>query len=491
MLLTFINKRNFFLFDQPNFLMLKQTMKQVQFFLFGLLTLCTLEANSKIILPPLIADHMVLQQQSKVALWGRAKKSSDVTVSTSWNKKVYKAKADATGAWKVMVETPVAGGPFSITISDGTPLVLSDVLIGEVWVCSGQSNMEMPVKGFKNQPVLQSNDILMQANNPSIRLIHFERAASMKPQDSAANSGWQQGNAESVKEFSAVGYQFARLLQQQLNVPIGIIGTYWGGTMVEAWMSDESLKSFPEINVPTDTAGKGKNTPTALFNAMLHPLVGYGIKGMIWYQGEQNRSNAAIYDRLLAAMVKDWRALWKAGDWPFYYVQIAPYRYNDKLGPSAPLREAQQRALQLIPNSGMAVSLDAGAEKGIHPPDKTIISKRLAYWALAKTYNRKGLPYASPYYASMKVNGNAVTLHFDNARNGLTTYGKPLTNFEVAGEDRVFYLAEARIIGEGIRVTSDKVKEPAAVRYGYKDWVEGEVYNTEGLPLAPFRTDAW
>ena len=466
-------------------------MKQIQCFLLGFIILLSLDAHSKIVLPPLIANHMVLQQQSKVALGGWAKKSSAITISTSWNKKIYKAKADGTGAWKVMVETPVAGGPYSITISDGTPLVLSDVLIGEVWLCSGQSNMEMPVKGFKNQPVLHSNDILMQANNSPIRLIRFDRAASMKPQDSAVNSGWLPENAESVKEFSAVGYQFAKLLQQQLKVPIGIIGTYWGGTMVEAWMSDKSLKAFPKINVPTDTAGKGKNTPTALFNAMLHPLVGYGIKGVIWYQGEQNRSNAAIYDRLLAAMVQDWRELWKAGDWPFYYVQIAPYRYNDKLGPSAPLREAQQRALQLIPNAGMAVSLDAGAERSIHPPDKTIISKRLAYLALAKTYNRAGLSYASPYYTSMKVNGNAVTLHFDNAPNGLTTYGKTLTNFEVAGADQIFYPGEARIIGEGIRVTSDKVKDPLAVRYGYKDWVEGEVYNTEGLPLAPFRTDNW
>lgn len=465
-------------------------MKQIQCFLLGFLLL-SLNASSEIILPPLIADHMVLQQQSNVALWGWAKKSSYVTVSTSWNKKAYKAKADATGAWKVMVETPGAGGPYSITISDGSPITVKDVLIGEVWLCSGQSNMEMPVEGFKNQPVLHANDILMQANNPAIRLIRFERAASMKPQDSAINSGWQPESAASVKEFSAVGYQFAKLLQQQLNVPVGIIGTYWGGTMVEAWMSEKSLKIFPEINVPSDTAGKGKNTPAALFNAMLNPLVGYGIKGVIWYQGEQNRSNASLYDRLLAAMVQDWRNRWKEGNWPFYYVQIAPYRYHDKLGPSAPLREAQEKALQLIPNSGMAVSLDAGQETSIHPPDKTIISKRLAYWALAKTYNRKGLPYASPFYSSMKVTGNAVTLRFNNAPNGLTTYGKPLLNFEVAAADQIFYPADVRIVGEGIRITSDKVKEPVAIRYGYKDWVEGEVYNTEGLPLAPFRTDNW
>jgi sialate O-acetylesterase len=466
-------------------------MNRVSIFLTGLMTLIFLQAHSKIVLPPVIDNHMVLQRETKVALWGWASHSATVSISTSWNKKMYKTKADASGKWKVLVETPHAGGPYTITLSDGIPLVLKDILIGEVWLCSGQSNMEMPVEGFKNQPVLHSSDILMEAGNPNVRLFRMERAASMTPKDSSLSSGWQLDDPESVKKFSAVGYEFARLLQKQLGVPVGIIGTYWGGTMVEAWMDPKSLASFPEIKVPTDTAGKGKNTPTALFNAMLHPLIGYGIKGVIWYQGEQNRPNASIYDRLLAAMVKEWRELWQRGDWPFYYVQIAPYQYNDKLGPSAPLREAQQRALQQIPNSGMVVSLDVGQEKSIHPPDKITISKRLAYWALAKTYNRKGLPYASPYFSSMKVTGSSVTLRFDNAVNGLTSFGKPIQNFEVAGADQVFYPAEARILGEGIRVTSEKVKEPVAVRYGYKDWVEGEVYNTEGLPLAPFRTDAW
>ena len=466
-------------------------MKRIQRLLFSFSILICFEAHAKVKLPPLIAEHMVLQRETKVALWGWAPKSSNISITTSWNNKQYKVKSDVAGAWRVMVETPHAGGPYSITFNDGTPLVVKDVLIGEVWICSGQSNMEMPVKGFKNQPVLHSSDLLMEANNPSIRLIRFERAASMQPQDSAVNSGWQPDEPSSVKEFSAVGYQFAKILQQQLHVPVGIIGTYWGGTMVEAWMSDQSLKAFPEINVPRDSVGKGKNTPTVLFNAMLHPLIGYGIKGVIWYQGEQNRGNAAIYDRLLAGMVKDWRQQWQCGEWPFYYVQIAPYKYNDKIGPSAPLREAQQRALQLIPNSGMVVSMDAGQDNSIHPPDKTTISKRLACWALAKTYNRQDLPYQSPYYSTMKVNGSAVVLHFDNATNGLTTFGKPLANFEVAGEDQVFYPAEARITGDGIRVVCDKVKEPVAVRYGYKDWTDGEVYNTEGFPLAPFRTDDW
>jgi sialate O-acetylesterase len=465
-------------------------MKRVQFFLLALFFLC-FEANSKIKLPPLIADHMVLQQQSNVALWGWVSNSSNVIITTSWNKKIYKVKASANGAWNVKVETPVAGGPYTITLSDGSPLILKDILIGEVWICSGQSNMEMPVKGFKNQPVLNSTDLLMEANNSSIRLIRFERAASMKPEDSAVNTGWQLASAESVKEFSAVGYQFAKLLQQQLKVPVGIIGTYWGGTKVEAWMSKESFHSFPEIKIPQDTTGSNKNTPTVLYNAMLHPLIGYGIKGVLWYQGEQNRPNPEIYDRLLAAMVKDWRSRWQIGEWPFYYVQIAPYRYNDKLGPSAPLREAQSKALNLIPNSGMAVSMDVGEERSIHPPDKTTIAKRLLYWALANTYGYEGLPYESPSYQSMQVNHDTVVVRFKNAVNGLTSFGKTIASFELAGEDRKFYPATAWITGDGIRLKTEQVKQPLAVRYAYKDWVIGEVYNTEGLPLFPFRTDTW
>ena len=465
-------------------------MRRIVFFLFAL-GLFAFEASSKIKLPPLIADHMVLQQRSNVALWGWASKSSNVIITSSWNKKVYKIKSDANGAWNVKVETPGAGGPYSITMNDGTPLIIKDILIGEVWLCSGQSNMEMPMKGFKNQPVMNSNDLLIDANSSAVRLIRFERAASMNPEDTATNTGWQLSNAESVKEFSAVGYQFAKLLQQQLKVPVGIIGTYWGGTKVEAWMSKESLQSFSQIKIPADTTGSNKNTPTALFNAMLRPLVGYGIKGVLWYQGEQNRPNPEIYDQLLAAMVKDWRDRWQMGEWPFYYVQIAPYRYNDKLGPSAPLREAQARALDLIPNSGMAVSMDVGEERSIHPPDKTTIAKRLLCWALAETYGYKGLAYESPAYQSMQRNHDTVSIRFKNAVNGLTSFGKTINAFELAGEDKKFYPATAWITGEGIRLKSEQVKQPVAVRYAYKDWIIGDVYNTEGLPLTPFRTDTW
>ena len=381
----------------------------------------------------------------------------------------------------------------TITLTDGPKLVLHDILIGEVWLCSGQSNMEMPVKGFNNQPVLGSGKLLLDADNTQIRLFRLERAMSRKPEGDCKATPWEEASAMSVKEFSAVGYLYAKLLQEKLKVPVGIIESTWGGTMIEAWMDKSCLGNFPAIKVlePADTTKMGKNEPTVLFNAMINPIIGYGIKGVIWYQGEQNRGNAGIYDKLMQSMVNEWRSVWKCGEWPFYYVQIAPYGYHDPLGPAAPLREAQGRALHLLSNSGMVVSMDVGEERSIHPADKQTISARLAYWALACTYGRKGLPYASPEYNGMKVAGHMVNISFGNAPNGLTSFGKELGAFEIAGEDKRFFPAKAKITGKGIAVESDSVLAPVAVRYAYKDWVVGDLYNTEGLPVGPFRTDSW
>jgi len=454
---------------------------------------CSLAGFSEITFPSVIASKMVLQQRSEVSLWGWATARSKVTVITSWDHKMYSAVTGSDGSWKVMVKTPGAGGPYSISCSDGKKVVLDDILIGEVWLCSGQSNMEMPVKGFKNQPVLGSTQLLMDADNPQIRLFRLERAQSRTPQTDCKATGWQQADAANVSDFSAVGYQYAKILQEKLKVPVGVIMTTWGGTVIEAWMDRESLALFPGIKVlhVDDTAKITKNEPAVLYNAMVRPLVGYGIKGVIWYQGEQNRTNPGIYDSLLVTMVKEWRRLWNRGDWPFYYVQIAPYGYNDKLGPAAPLREAQLKALPRIPNAGMVVSMDAGEQRSIHPADKTVISQRLAYWALAGTYGRAGLPYASPTYHGMKIERESVAISFDHASNGLTAFGKTLSAFEVAGSDKVFHPAKAKITSSGVTVWSDSVSAPMAVRYAWKDWVTGDLYNTEGLPAAPFRTDDW
>ena len=461
--------------------------------LLALLMLNVVIAHSEIGLPAVIGDNMVLQQRSTVPLWGTAGAKTLVKAMPSWDHHTYSTIAAADGSWRIMIKTPVAGGPYTITLDDGKKLVIRNVLIGEVWICSGQSNMEMPVKGFANQPVMHSNELLLDAENPDIHLFRLERASSRKPEKNCKATGWEIANAVSAKEFSAVGYQFAKALQQKLKIPIGIIMSTWGGTVIEAWMDRPSLAPFEGVNIRSadDTARINKNEPTVLFNAMIHPIAGYAIRGVIWYQGEQNRTNSRIYDKLMTAMVTEWRKLWQCGDWPFYYVQIAPYAYHDTLGPAAPLREAQEKASLVIPHCGMVVSMDAGDEHSIHPADKTIISQRLLYWALADTYGWKGLAYASPAYRAMKVTKNSISLSFDHADNGLKAFGKPLAAFEIAGADKHFFPARARITASGITVQSDSVADPVAVRYAYKDWMPGDLYNTEGLPAAPFRTDNW
>ncbi len=460
---------------------------------FFLAVACLVSVNvfAAIELPSVIGNNMVLQQLSHVALWGKSLKNATVSVSTSWDNASYAVKATPEGDWKVFVRTPSAGGPYRVTFSDGEKLVLSNILIGEVWICSGQSNMEMPVEGFRNQPFSGSNETLMEADNPRIRLLRLEHDLSITPLHNARANGWQECNAGSVKKFSAVGYLYAKMLQERLKVPVGIIGAYWGGTVIEAWMSAGSLHEFPEITIPKDTAGVNKNTPTVLFNAMISPLIGYGIKGMIWYQGEQNRLEPALYEKLLPAMVKDWRKAWNTGDFPFYYVQIAPYKYGDHRQLVPYLREAQWAALDRIPAAGMVVSIDVGDEFTIHPPDKKTISRRLAYWALANVYGRQGLLYQGPVYRSMSTTGDTVNIQFDHAGNGLTSFGKELGAFEMAAADKVFYPANAIITGKGIKVSSGQVKNPVAVRYAFRDWVRGDLYSTEGLPVAPFRTDDW
>ncbi|MBN9298823.1 MAG: sialate O-acetylesterase [Filimonas sp.] len=455
-----------------------------------LLLFITCISFANVELPAVISDNMVLQQQSQVLLWGNAKKNASMTITTSWNNKTYTIKTTAEGNFKTRVQTPVAGGPYKITFNDGEKKVLGNVLIGEVWLCSGQSNMEMPVRGFSNQPILNSNDILLDADKPGIRLFRIEKNMSKTPL-TKMDSKWEEANAANVKEFSAVGYQFARMLQEKLNVPVGVIQSAYGGTDIEAWMTTTSLQPFNDFKRPADTAKIGKNDPQVLFNAMINPIVGYTIKGTLWYQGENNRKNPFAYDKKMEALVSIWRKLWDAGNWPFYYVQIAPFNYADSKELVPVLQEKQFASMALIPNSGMAATIDIGSSKTIHPSDKTTVARRLLYWALANDYGKKGIAYKGPVYKTMQVNKDTVTVAFDNATFGYTAFGKELISFEVAGADKIFYPAKANITGKGIVLLSEQVKTPVAVRYGFKDYAPGNLYNTEGLPAYPFRTDSW
>ncbi|WP_113661601.1 sialate O-acetylesterase [Pedobacter nanyangensis] len=458
-------------------------------------------AEAKVVLPSVFSNGMVLQRNTEVAIWGSSNPSKEIVLTTSWNGKTYKVMPTA-GQWRVKVATPAAGGPYTVTINDGEETKLQNILIGEVWIASGQSNMEMPLKGFKDQPVSNSEETIKNAANDKIRLFLGEKVTWSNPLNEVKGQ-WQAASPSVVTDFSAVGYGFAKTLQEKLNVPIGIIQVAWGGTLVQAWMSAESLKPYPAVKIPeaNNTALADKNVATGLFNAMINPLIGFGIKGVIWYQGEQNRHEPQNYLKMFPDMVKDWRNRWGIGNFAFYYVQIAPYiSKTEKLSkamlelqPKVPfLREAQLKAENMIPNSGMAVIMDVGAQNTIHPPDKQSVSDRLSFIALNKSYGLKNVAYQGPVYKSQRINGAQVTLKFDHAKQ-LKFIGdaKESSNFEVAGKNQVFYPAKAVITKDGIVVSASEVPEPVSVRYAFKAWALGDLVNEHGLPASSFRTDNW
>jgi sialate O-acetylesterase len=443
-------------------------------------------------LPAIFGDNMVLQQKTDAAIWGTAVNNSTVKVITSWNNKMYTTKAGSDGKWKVRVATPSAGGPYEISISDGKTMKIKNILIGEVWVCSGQSNMEMPVKGYFNQPVTGSNDAIVTSSNPSIRMFTVTKATSLEPVYDF-EGGWKVCEPENVSEFSATGYYFGLLLNKVLNVPVGLINSSWGGTRIEPWISEDGIKKFDFITLP-DKKQQGTlspQTPTVLYNAMINPMAGYGMRGAIWYQGESNRNEADKYVKLLPGMVENWRYVWGVGDFPFYYIQIAPFDYGTDGLSSAYLREAQLKASTAIPNIGMACIMDLGEKDNIHPAAKKTGSERLALLALSNTYGKSGFASSGPVFKQMTVEGAVVKITFKNAENGLTSFGKELSCFEVAGADKSFSPAKAFITGDGVTLMSPYVSDPVAVRYAFKDFIVGDLFNTEGLPASSFRTDDW
>ncbi len=456
-----------------------------------ILFILSYQLKAEVKLPAIFGNNMVLQQQTNAAIWGTAKANKTVKITTSWNKKSYSTKADSDGNWKLIVKTPAAGGPFSITISDGKTLTLNNVLIGEVWVCSGQSNMQMTMNGYRNQPVLGSNEAIATSTNRSIRLITIKRDKSLEEQNDFSGE-WLECNPGSVGDFSATAYFFGKMIQKALDVPVGLISSSWGGTRIEPWMSDAGFKNFDWVKLPDENTKSdfSQQTPTVLFNAMIAPMVGFAIKGALWYQGESNRSEPQHYEKLMPGLIENWRAEWGIGDFPFYYCQIAPFNYGGGLN-SAFLREAQFNASTAISNTGMACLMDTGEEYVIHPADKKAAGDRLAYLALAKSYGMDKLEFSGPVLNEMIVDGSVVKLTFDNANYGLTTFGKELENFKVAGENKRFYKATAIITREGITLSSPMVTKPVAVRYAFDDWVVGELFNNAGLPASSFRTDDW
>ncbi|MFR4235167.1 MAG: sialate O-acetylesterase [Alistipes onderdonkii] len=427
-----------------------------RFFLAAVVLLLAVQAEAEVKLPALLGSNMVLQRNTEVNFWGEASPRSRVLLTASWDGRTYDAKADAEGRWAMKIATGEAGGPYTVTVSDGKEVVLDNVMLGEVWVCSGQSNMEMPVSGFMFQPVEGAVDAIADAGMyPGIRMFTVPRVSSKTPLDDC-DAAWQTATPASVGQFSAVGYFFGRMLYKALGIPVGLITSNWGGSTIEAWMTVDAIDATPGIDHAVAKSGTYDNSiPQRLYNGMILPVCRYTAKGFIWYQGESNRKNWYDYKALQVSLVKLWRETWGDGKMPFYYTQLAPYRYEGDTLRSLPLViEAQYRALAEIPHSGIAATTDLGNPTCIHPARKREVGERLAFLALANDYGVTGLPAPAPVYKSMERDGNKLVLTFDNlpvrAQNGVDSfvafgpegYCRP-GGFEIAGEDRVFHPAVA------------------------------------------------
>ena len=504
------------------------------------LTICSIVvlfcaiAPADVRLPAVISDNMVLQAGSRVSLWGWADPNEEINVAVSWRKVDWTIQADNTGKWSFQMTAPEVGGPYEITLKGKNTIAVKNILAGEVWVCSGQSNMQMALQDAAN-----AKEEIAAANCPQIRLFTVTRKVADKPQDDCTGK-WVACSPETAGSFSAAGYFFGRELHKELKQPIGLIHTSWGGTAAEAWTSpvalqenpnlepilkryrealavypqakakyDEAMAKWPETAKKAKAEGKqapprpglpmgpeNPNSPSGLYNAMIAPLVPYTIRGAIWYQGESNAGRAYQYRDLFPTMIKSWWNAWgQEGqeDFAFLFVQLANFMdVKEEPGDStwAELREAQLMTLEL-PNTGMAVIVDIGDAKNIHPVNKQDVGKRLALWALANSYGKE-VVYSGPIYESMEKKDNKIVLSFDHVGGGLVAKGgEPLKGFATAGADRKFVWAEAKIEGDQIVVSSEKVTDPVAVRYAWADNPVCNLYNKADLPASPFRTDTW
>lgn len=656
-------------------------MKMYRVFIGMMTALAISSLQAEIKLPALFSDGLVLQQKTEVSVWGWSLPNEAITVQGSWNRRSVSVNADENGKWSLKLKTPKAGGPYTLSISGQTEIELNDIMIGDVWICSGQSNMDMwMTKGAGKAGVLNYDAEIQNANYPNIRLFQVKKKVAESPQDDCSGA-WRVCNPENVAEFSAVAYYFGREISENLNVPVGLIQSSWGGTPAESWTSREALENsvncrqylekydsvvrsegeserlmkayrvdlnkwllesysldkqiwrnwisrdlddsdwqtmdlpanweaaglpdfdgvvwfrkhfivpaeflgkelifdlgpvddmdrtfingkkvgeiqergkyrmFREYHVPADLLVSGENvvsirvmdykgsggiydagdhlkimikddssqavsltgkwrykvaydlkehrpipnipgvldkyTATSLYNGMIAPLIPFTLKGVIWYQGESNRKQAYLYRELFPLMISDWRQRWEQGEFPFYYVQIAPFNYDSEAPIAAELREAQLLSLS-VPNTGMAVTMDIGDVDDVHPRDKKEVGRRLSLWALAKTYKQKNIIYSGPLYKNMAIEENRIRVYFDYADNGLSVKGGELTHFTIAGSDSVLLPATAKIEGNSVVVWSETVNNPIAVRYCWSNTAELNLYNSAGLPASPFRTD--
>jgi sialate O-acetylesterase len=475
-------------------------------------------ASADVTLPNIFSDSMVLQRDHANAVWGKASPGESVTVTIDSQK--HSTTADDAGLWRVTLEPMSVGEPRELVVSGKNEIRLTDVLVGEVWICSGQSNMQWSVNGSTNFALEQA-----AANHPTIRMINFPQVGTQEPVWTHKDRKWMVCSPQTVGGFSAVGYFFARQLNQTLNVPIGMINNAWGGSACEAWINRETLaadeqfaplidrwvadekrfeeqsaKSNPSEEEKKQLAGlmrqmSGNSRPGNIYNGVLKSHLGYGIRGAIWYQGESNAGRAYQYRELFPLMISSWRQEWGQGDFPFYWVQLADFM-DENSEPTdsawAELREAQTMAMEKLPNTGQAVIIDIGEGKDIHPRNKVDVGMRLARWALANEYQLP-IPFRSPQYKSMEVIGNNAILQFDFVDGGWRQFDvQELRGFTIAGEDKKFVNAKASLLKDGrIEVSAESVEKPMSVRYGWANNPIVNLYDKSDLPLTPFRTDDW
>lgn len=469
--------------------------------LIALLAVTVLNSYAKVELAPLFADNMVLQRDSKAAIWGKAEPGARVVITSTWAKGKTVVHADDQGRWNVMLATPSAGGPHELTFNDGDRHTLKNILIGEVWICAGQSNMEMTMRGFMGQPVEGAAELILTAK-PSvpIRSCNLSRIKSLELEEEC-DARWFEHTSEGVAEASATAYFFAKRLCDVLEVPVGIINVSWGGSPIEAWMNPELLRrefaeefSFAHLDSMTWPEENPWKAPGVLYNGMLHSVAPYTAKGFLWYQGCDNISRYEQYKRLQPAFVKMLRQEWGNDRMPFYFTQIAPYGYFNPDAPDAGyMMWAQAQTLEMIPYSGMAATHDVGEVNCIHPADKKSVGDRLAFLALVNDYGYEGIDAATPIPIDFKFEEGQAIVTFEAGYMGLSPLSKDVDGFELAGEDGIFYPAKGIVLWNNPKKVlvykCPQVQKPVAVRYGMKNWSEATVFNCFGVPISPFRSD--
>lgn len=481
-------------------------------------------AMAEVRLPHVLSSHAVLQRNSPIHIWGWS--NPDETITVRFHDQTRSTTATDLGTWSLWLAPEQAGGPFSLTVQGSSTVTLSDILVGDVWLASGQSNMEIPLNGFPGNAVIKNaQQEIANANLPTVRLLRVEKKSSYYPLDDISAT-WTDCTPQTAADFSAVAYFFGREINSREHVPIGLIDSTWGGTPVESWISLDGISSDAGLmplfanwaqftdglsnrqlylakEQREDAAAAQANqpkpkhpwhpdgiswAPASLYNGMIAPETPYTIKGVIWYQGETNSDpkRAPMYSKLFPALIHDWRDKWKEGNFPFFYVQISSFNSpNEDWGT---VRDAQRRTLS-VANTAMAVSLDVGQKDNVHPPDKQTVGGRLALAARALVYGEPQLEYSGPLFRTATEEGSAMRIWFDHAKSGLSSHGAALNGFEIAGPDGKFVPATAKIEGETVVVQAEGVSKPSAVRYAWESYTEANLFNKDGLPASTFTTE--